>query len=119
MAVIKLTKSRIDRLPKPDPHKPKGVKYYDRDLHGFGMIFYPTGTKSFFIEYGSDKRRQRMVIGRYGKLTPDEAREMAAEKLLDVTKGKDPLEEKKARRNAMTFGEWVQRPVIHVTFPTI
>ena len=104
MAQIKLTKKNIDRLPKSK--KTHGTRYYDAELKCFGIVTYPTGRKSFFIEYGDHGHRRRMTIGVYGRLTPDEARELARQKMADVSKGADPLDELQKRRHELTFGEW-------------
>ena len=104
MAQIKFTKKNIDRLPKTE--KPRGERYYDTELHCFGLVSYPTGRKSFFIEYGDRGHRRRMTLGAYGRLTPDQARELAKQKMAAVSKGEDPLDEREDRRNALTFGAW-------------
>ncbi len=104
MAQIKLTKKNIDRLPKSK--KTHGTRYYDTETQCFGLVTYPTGRKSFFIEYGDRGRRRRMTLGAYGRLTPDQARELAKQKMAEVSQGTDPLDERQKRRHALIFGEW-------------
>jgi len=112
LAQIKFTKKNIDRLPKTE--KPRGERYYDTELHCFGLVAYPTGRKSFFIEYGDRGHRRRMTIGVYGRLTPDEARELAKQKMAAVSKGDDPLDEREERRHALTFGDWADTYLVKV-----
>ena len=104
MTVKKLTKREINKLP---PAKNKhGDLYFDSELKGFALAAYPSGIKTFFILYGPSTRRRRMVLGQYGKLTPEEARVMAKTELTKVLHGGDPLDTKQAKRKAQTFKEW-------------
>jgi integrase len=109
MARIKLTKRTIDALPPAT--NSRGEKHYDTELRGFGLASYPTGRKSFFIEYGPRGKRRRMILGPYGALTPDEARTMARDKLASVFHGRDPLADRDARRQVPTFREWTDEYV--------
>jgi len=104
MATMKLTKRNIDAL--ATAKSDRGDLYFDSEIKGFGLAVYPSGKKSFFILYGPSIRRRRMVLGQYGKLSPDTARDMAQKKLFEVLQGQDPLEQKQARRKAITFQEW-------------
>jgi len=105
MARIKLSKRSIDAVPK---RTKKGHDlYYDLALPGFGLKVFQSGTKVFFVEYGPRGKRKRMSIGRYGVLTPEEARIAARQLLATVVQGGDPLAEKKARKKIPTFSEWV------------
>ena len=105
MAKVRLTRRKIDRLPAAK--RDKGENYYDEVLAGFGITAYPSGRKSFFIEYGPKNKRRRMTLGRYGTLNLDDARAMAKEKLFAVVQGEDPLVDRAERRAMPTFGDWV------------
>jgi integrase len=66
----------------------------------------PSGAASYFIQYrNGEGRTRRLVLGRIGELTPDEARQFAADKLSDARKGGDPSADRHAIRNAMTVAE--------------
>jgi len=94
MAIIKLTRRNIESLPIPDDRRKSGVRYYDQDLKGFGVTVFPSGRKSYFIEYGKSNRRRRMTIGPYGVLTSESARQLAKQKLAEILSGIDPLDQK-------------------------
>jgi Arm DNA-binding domain len=101
MAEERLTKRVVDALKPPKPSN-VGVKVresfvWDRELRGFGVQIMPSGLKSFVVQYRTpDRRPRRVVIGRYGLMTVEEARILAHEKLVAVSKGVDPVAEEKA-----------------------
>lgn len=96
MAADKLTKRIVDALKAPKPSK-VGVRVretfvWDRELRGFGVQVMPSGLKSFVIQYRTaEGRLRRSVIGRFGLMTVEEARDLAHEKLVAVSKGVDPV----------------------------
>ncbi|MFZ5477693.1 MAG: tyrosine-type recombinase/integrase [Myxococcota bacterium] len=99
----KITKRLVDATKAPATGT---VKVYDEEIRGFGLVVYNSGKRAFFIEYGPKGARKRMVLGPYGALTVEAAREMAKAKLGDVVKGADPLAERDARRAMPTFSKW-------------
>lgn len=103
-----ITKRLVDST-KPDPSRV--IKVTDAALPGFGILVYPTGAVSFFTDYGDRAHRQRFILGKYGSLTVEQAREMARRVRSDfITKGIDPNAEKRRKREepkALRFKEWV------------
>lgn len=97
--IMKLTKRIIDNL------SPESKDYFvwDSDTLGFGIRIFSSGRKSYIIQYRAKGRTRRMTIGRHGVLTVDEARKMAKERLVEVTKGKDPSKDKKDYRLSETI----------------
>lgn len=78
----------------------------DSALSGFGLRVKPSGAASYFIRYRTpDGRARRLVLGKVGTLTPDEARKLAGQKLAAVATGADPSGARRAARQAMTVGE--------------
>jgi len=110
MAEERLTKRVVDALKPPKPSK-VGVKVresfaWDRELRGFGVQVMPSGLKSFVIQYRNPEgRHRRVVIGRYGLMTVEEARILAHEKLVAVSKGVDPLAEEAKGAGLLTVAE--------------
>lgn len=72
-------------------------------LSGFGVRVYPSGKKSFVLFYRLKGRQHIRVIGQYGPLTLDQARDRAQKDLAAVLDGKDPLEEKQKARRGTSF----------------
>lgn len=103
----KITKRVVDAI-RPDSSG-RDVFAWDAGdgaLKGFGIRMKPSGIASYLIQYrNKEGRTRRLVLGRVGTLTPDEARELAGDKLRKVTKGGDPSAERHAVRKAMTVSE--------------
>jgi hypothetical protein len=84
----RLTKRAIDAL---EP-RAKPFIAYDAAVAGFGVRVMPSGLKSFIIEYrpgagGRGVNKPRMTLGRYGSMTPDQARRAALAVLAHVRLG--------------------------------
>lgn len=93
----KLTKSNIDHFPIPPlkDGKTTQVFYRDDSLPGFGMRVGSGGTKSFFVEKRVKGKVKRITIGKYGHLTPQQARLKAQEILGEIALGNDPNAKKR------------------------
>jgi integrase len=104
----KLTKLGVDAA-FPDPNKGQTL-FYDEALKGFGLRITRRGVKSFFVEYRTkSSSRRRHTVGRYGVLTPDQARKEAKKLLAEVTQGRDPAADKKAKKAEMRVAELLDR----------
>jgi hypothetical protein len=106
MATVRLTKRTVDAAVT------RATRYtiFDEDLTGFGLRVFPSGQKSYVIEYraGEGGRRapkKRFTLGSTSTLTPDKAREAASKMLARVKLGSDPATEKQEARQAMTLEE--------------
>jgi integrase len=87
---------------------------FDDTLKGFGVRVYPSGRKSFIVAYrNSAGRKRRMTLGDHGSLTVKQARDMAQDVRAQVRSGEDPLSDKQARRQEMTFEELADRYMDH------
>jgi len=103
---VRLTKRIIDAA------KPQACRYelWDLDLKGFGLRVEPSGAKSFIVRYraggGGRAAPKRFVsLGRYGVLTPDEARKQARTVLAAAASGSDPAGDRAKHRSAPTLAE--------------
>ena len=68
---------------------------WDDKLVGFGVRVQPSGVRSYIVNYracGGGRRaaNRRLVIGRHGRVTPEQARRLAHETLGRVAAGEDP-----------------------------
>ena len=102
----KLTKRFVDAA------EPRAAKWiaWDDDLAGFGLAVMPSGVKSYVARYRTSEGRDRLAtIGRHGVMTPDQARLAAREILLKVTKGADPLADRRDKRKGATMADLFDR----------
>jgi integrase len=105
--VPKITKRAVDAL-RPNQN---GTDIFcwdagDGALKGFGIRMKPSGAASYLVQYrNKEGRTRRLVIGKVGTLTPDEARILASDALKSVAKGGDPSAERHAVRRALTVSE--------------
>ena len=70
---------------------------WDDKLTGFGVRVQPSGVRSYLVNYrasGGGRRaaNRRLVIGRHGPVTAEQARRIAHETLGKVAAGEDPAE---------------------------
>jgi len=100
----KLTKSSVESLPSGEID----VIYWDTQLPGFGVRVKPNATRSYVVQYRNRRtgRSRRKTIGRHGPLmTFSQAKEIAKELLSDVVRGKDPVAEGKAYKDAPSVAD--------------
>lgn len=101
--MAKITKRAVDAL---HADKDRDVFAWDNELRGFGVRAKPSGVKTFLIQYRNvEGRTRRLVLGQYGALTPEAARDLAREKLAGVARGEDPSAERHAIRAGMSVRE--------------
>lgn len=101
--MAKITKRVVDAL---QPDKDRDVFAWDGELRGFGVRVKPSGVKTFLIQYRNvEGRTRRLVLGQYGVLTAENARDVAREKLAGVAKGEDPSADRHAIRAGMSVSE--------------
>ena len=101
----KLTKRVVDNAEV----RPAEYFIWCDELPGFGVRIYPSGKRSYLVQYRADGRSRRAKIGLHGRLTAEEARSEAMVLLGQVAKGKDPAEERATRRASMTVRELCDR----------
>jgi integrase len=78
---------------------------WDTQVIGFGLQLRPSGIRTFIFVYRNKGRVKRMTIGRYGRVTVDQAREAAKHYNGVIALGGDPVADKKRNRAAKTLDE--------------
>ncbi len=91
---MKLTKRAIDSLQAPATGQ---ALYWDADLPGFGLRV-TAGAKTFIVQRRVAGKTVRVTLGKYGQLTPDQARKLAVKNLGDLVQGIDINAEKEAAK---------------------
>jgi len=108
--VRKHLSDRTVKALKPDPERRLFI--YDTDLLSFGLSVFPSGTKTWFVEYGARGKRKRFTLGRWPKMNAGTARREAKKVFGEIANGGDPVARRKEEREAaaqkvLTFGAWV------------
>ena len=70
--------------------KEKDTIFWDRDLPGFGVRVYPSGSKVYLAQCRGPGGIRRVTIGRHGAITPEQARKKAGAAIARIKKGEDP-----------------------------
>ncbi len=84
----KLTKRLVESTKVDDT---KEILVWDSELRGFAVRIYPSGRRTYFVQYRNQfNRSRRKKIGVHGVFTTEQAREEAKKILGDVAKGSDP-----------------------------
>jgi integrase/uncharacterized protein (DUF433 family) len=97
--VPKLTKRVVEGLPL----KANNYIQFDADLPGFGVRVMPSGKRFFLIQYRRNGRTRRVMLGQFGPVTAELARQQALLLLGQVKgAGADPAADRNAERMAMT-----------------
>jgi Arm DNA-binding domain len=83
--MAKITKRTVDAL------KPRAKPFiaFDDDVKGFGVRVFPSGVKSYVLEYrsgggGRGVAVRRLTLGKHGAMTPEQARKAAQEALARI-----------------------------------
>lgn len=99
----KITKRLIDSLTPAD----SAYVIWDTEIRGFGVKVGKSHLITFVLKYRNAHGRQRKpTIGRYGEMTVDQARKLAAGMKADVSQGRDPSAERKQKRKQISLNEF-------------
>jgi integrase len=87
---VKLTKRVVDSA-VPDPIK--RVFLWDTEITGFGLRLYPSGQRSYYLQYRNQYDQTRKIkIGNHGSMATEQARDIARQLSLEIGAGRDPAE---------------------------
>jgi integrase len=101
----KITKRSVDALPSNSSE----YFFWDDQIPGFGVRVSPMGKKRYIIQYRSGGRTRRMNLGSHGVLTPNQARDLARNRLGTVAFGGDPSGDLQKERRAPTVATLCER----------
>jgi integrase len=101
---INFTRAAIDSLPLPE--QGKRAEYWDTKTAGLQVRVTSSGVRTFYV-----RRRikggppERVKLGTYPAMTPDQARTRANDINADIAKGLNPAEVKRGRKAELTFAQ--------------
>lgn len=103
---INFTKTAINGLPLPESGK--RAEYWDSKTPGLAVRVTSAGVKSFTVLRRVDGKLERVTLGRYPAMTPEQARQRAAEINAAIARGESPAQQKRAGRAEATLAEFWQ-----------
>lgn len=103
--VVKISKRTVDAAKAADER----YILWDTELKGFGVRVETSGTKSFLVRYRHLGRRRFISLGRFGEITPEQARLLAQKALSRVREGADPADQRTQDRGAITVRGLVEQ----------
>jgi integrase len=104
---INLNASNIKKLPIPT--NGKRVYYYDNKVPGLGIMIFPTGTKTFFLYKRVDGKPDKIKLGRFPDMHPEQAYNAAYKLMNEISDGINPNQQKKNLRSEMTFEDLFEK----------
>jgi integrase len=112
---VKITKKAVNAT---DADPARDQLFWDDALPGFGLRVSRGGAKSYVIQYRNNEgRSRRLTLGRHGVLTPEEARGLARQRLVDVVRGGDPAEDRVTDRAEPTLAKFAERYIREYAVP--
>ena len=105
----KISKQTIDKLMASGA---VGKPIRDDHVKGFQARLNKDGSVSYSVEYRPGRGRvflvRRVVLGKHGQLTPDQARSLAKTTLAAVLGGNDPAAERSNRQKETTVADYLR-----------
>lgn len=97
----KINKAFINKL----RYDGKEKTYFDSEINGFAVRVFEK-SMSYILMYRNEYGQQRkLTIAKTTEITPEEAKKIAAEKLLLIRQGQDPAKDKIENRKSVTVSE--------------
>ena len=85
----------------------KETVFWDRELPGFGVRVYPSGTKIYVAQSRGPNGIKRLSLGRHGEITAEEARKQAATAVARIKQGEEPVA--RPLKHALTVADLAER----------
>ena len=87
----------------------KDTVFWDRELTGFGVRVYPTGSRVYIAQARGPKGAKRVAVGRHGVINADEARKRAARIIARIKAGQEAVPEPMKPACGPTVAELARR----------
>ena len=100
-----ISKRTVDSLSVED----KDAVVWDRELSGFGVRVYPSGTKVYLVQTRFAGKSTRIALGRHGVISADQARRKAALAIARIKAGEEPEAPAAATAKEPTFADLAER----------
>ena len=100
-----ISKRTVDRLSAEG----KDAVFWDRELSGFGVRVYPSGTKVYVVQTRAQGKSTRIAVGRHGVVSADQARRKAAMLIARIKAGEDPNPARAAPAARPTVADLTER----------
>ncbi len=100
-----ISRRTVEALPAGD----REAVFWDRELSGFGVRVYPSGSKVYLVQTRSGGKSKRVTIGRHGVLTAEQARRKAAMLISGIKAGQEPVLAASPQANGPTLAELGER----------
>jgi len=108
----RITKATVGKLACPPGQKE--AFYWDGEISGLGLRVYPSGRKTWVLQYrDAGGRTRRHPIGQASAIDPAAARKLAGDLLTRVAGGANPSVERRQTRKAATVGDIFEAYLAH------
>ena len=87
----------------------KETVFWDRELTGFGVRVYPTGTKVYVAQARGPEGPRRVAVGRYGVVHAEQARQRAAKIITRIKAGDEATFKPKKPAGGPTVADLARR----------
>ena len=105
---VRLDNDYVRKLPVPSYGT---ATYWDADPKaiGFGLRIYPSGNRSFFVNYRLGGTERKFTVGPFPAWSTSAARDRAIALRKQIDNGEDPTGEKRERREAPVMADLIDR----------
>ncbi len=106
---FRFTQRDLESLPAHDPASASHqMEYCDSDIVGLRLFVGHTGRRFFYLRYRLNGRKRSCRIGEFPSVSLKEARTRAHELKSMISRGDDPVAERRARAAVPTFAEFAK-----------